>query len=438
MVLRKNGVFGIQLTQNLFLGVLPMTNERIDRLLGYLAEISAFLSEVKFRAAENRSDTAISETVERYLDGFSNSLNTNSKNFPAPPRSIDALQLNRASKVELGIDKIFTEKELKTMPKLKDLSYRYKQDDCIHEFRYRRNGIDKSFSSRNLKIAKQKALDFCKQLNAKESTILDKDVAFNFFAIEYLKNIKQRNVSEKTFFNDYNRFENYIIPAFKNLKLRDVNAMFLQKFLNGVLDDGKKRTAEALYYILKSILDYAVNTDHLNKNPLMAVKIPLHERENGKALPLDVEKTFVNNIAGNKYELTFILFLYTGCRPCELESAVFEKDGFITFRNRKQKKNAVVYKDIPITPMLAPYADRIKKSLPLKTSTELGKLFAKLVPGYRLYDLRHTFATRCQECGVSQEVVARWLGHKTDRITDNVYTHFPPKYMLEQAKKVVY
>ena len=72
------------------------------------------------------------------------------------------------------------------------------------------------------------------------------------------------------------------------------------------------------------------------------------------------------------------------------------------------------------------------------TITELTKRFAKFVSGYRMYDLRHTFATRCQTCGVPQHVVARWLGHKLDKITDNTYTHFPPEFILKMAKKVEY
>ncbi len=408
-----------------------MENKRIDDFIEMLADLSAFLSSIKFMNAELEQKAKISETVENYLDGFSI--------LRAPMRNVnDTAQLNMGKQEELGITEIFTEKEIKTMPKLKDLSYRYKENARTHEFRYRRNGISKSFSSTDLKEAKRKALEFCRQLNLQEKGALDKNVMFNDFAIEYMQNVKRKNVSEKTFLNDYNRFSNYVLPAFKRLKIKDVRAPFIQKFLNDVLDAGHQRTAEALFYILKTILDYAVNTDVILKNPICAVQIPMHVREIGKALTLELEKKFVGAIAGHKYELTFAVLLFTGCRPCELDSLSFEKDGFLTFRNRKQKKNAVVYKDIPITPMLEPYAERLKKELPLKQTTELGKIFAKLVPGYRLYDLRHTFATRCQTCGVAQEIVARWLGHKTSRITDNVYTHFPPEFMLKQAKKVVY
>ena len=356
-------------------------------------------------------------------------------NFPAKEKSLplqasEDLQLNR----ENGI---FTKKEIKDMPILKELCYRYKPNDRIHEFRYRRNGIDKSFSSTKYNVAKQKALEFCKQLNGHDATFNDNSVSFVKFAKEYLNNVKQKNVTEKTFFNEYNRFKNHIVPNF-NFKIREIKAPYIQRFLNGYIEQDQKRTAEALFYLLKSIFDYAVATDVIIKSPMLAVKIPMHERKNGQALPLDVEKNFVKAIAGNKYELTFVVMLYSGCRPCELESITFDKPGFLTFINRKQKKKTVVFKDIPITPMLAPYVERIRSSLPLQDTTELSKIFKRLVPGYRLYDLRHTFATRCQVCGVPQEIVSRWLGHKSDKITDNTYTHYPQDFMLEMAKKVDY
>lgn len=357
--------------------------------------------------------------------------------FMAPMRPYDVLKLD-SKRENLNTSEIFTEKEIKKMPKLKELSYRYRMIDGIHEFRYRRNGLEKSFASKDFKTAKKKALAFCRELNAQESNYNSPSLIFNDVAEQYMQDVKRKNVTEKTFMVDYNRFKNYVIPTFKGIKLKDVKAPFIQKFLNGVIDKGLNRTAEGIYYTLKTILDYAVNTDLIDKNPLLAVKIPLHDRQIGKALDLDVERDFVRSIKNTKYELTFLVLLYTGCRPCELESIAFIKDGFVTFRNRKQKNGAVVFKEIPITPMLAPYVERIKKDLPLKQTTELTKIFAKFVSGYRMYDLRHTFATRCQTCGVPQHVVARWLGHKSDKITDNTYTHFPTEFMLEMAKKVVY
>ena len=422
-----------------------MTKEDYDYIESTLRELSLFVRERKEEEPwrTNEKDKAQFKRLFYVVDSLSSNelkirkeeqklFNLNS----ASMRSTNVV--SKMNREKHGMTEFFNNKEIKSMPKLKELSYRYKEKDGLHEYRYRRNGLNKSFSSKILKEAKRKALEFCKQLNDNENHIFSSDINFIKFSEIYLQNVKKQNVTEKTFLNDYNRYSNYIVPAFKNYALNQIKALHLQQFLNNIITKGHKRTAEALFYILKSIFEYAVNTDLILKNPLKAVKIPMHQRTIGKALPLDVEKNFVKAIIGTKYELTFIVALYTGCRPCELESLCFDKDGFITFRNRKQKHNELVYKDIPITPMLEPYTERIKSSLPLETTTELSKIFSKYVPKYRFYDLRHTFATRCQTCGVPQEIVARWLGHKTDKITDNTYTHFPPSYMLEQAKKVDY
>ena len=413
-------------------------NKKIDEFISTLAELGQFLAKIKFRNLRMEQFETSNKAVDKLIGGF-NFSPWNGE--PEQQLGADAaLQLNRSLKRErYEIANFFTEKEFKTMPKLKDLSYRYKVDDGIHEFRYRRNGINKSFSNKDLKIAKRRALEFCRQLNGEELAFLDKDVSFNVFADEYMNSVKRKNVAAQTFKNDYNRFENYILPAFKKMRLKEVKAPFIQRFLNGILDTGHNRTAEALYYILKSILDYAVNNDCIIKNPMAAVQIPLHQRTVGKALRLSDEKAFMQRVANTPYAIFYAVLLYTGCRPCELDTVTLETEGFLTFRNRKQKRGAVVYKEIPITPMLAPYIDKIRAALPLKQPQRLGDYFtAKFAPGYRLYDLRHTFATRCQTCGVPQEVVQVWLGHKAKSLIGSVYTHFPPEYMLEQAKKVRY
>ena len=356
-----------------------------------------------------------------------------------PPRSAGnvVLQLNK-KEGSFGIENIFTKQEIKEMPKLKDLHYRHRSDGC-HEFRYRRNGFNKSFCNADYKKARARAIEFCRTLNASEGIVAKRGQnRFAEFAENYLINVKKMNVCKKAFENTYNRFKNYILPPFGRFYLQDIKAPQIQRVLNDIIAKGYFRTAEDCYYILRTIFQYAVDNDVLDKSPMRAVKIPMHKREIGKALPKDVEKKFLRDVSGNKYRYNFIILLYAGCRPCEVESVSFEKEGFLTFQNRKQHHGNVVYKNIPITPMPAPYVEEIKQALPLPKTTELAKIFSKLVPGYRMYDLRHTFASRCQECGVPQEVVARWLGHKSEKITDYVYTHYSDEFMLEQAKKVTY
>lgn len=390
-------------------GLFMNYREKIQSAVTALAEVGELLAELGFRLAE----------------------------FTRSGAGDVVLQLN-GKEQKKGIDEIFTKKEILEMPKLKDLKYRYRPDR-VHEFRYRRNGIYKCFCSTDFKTAKAKAMEFCRELNQNENVFGNrKYVAFSAFAEYYLKNVKKINLAKKSYDNLYNRYQVHILPAFKDKYLFEIKAPILQAFLNGIIDRGLKRTAEGCYYILKNILQYACDNDIIAKNPMNVVKIPLHRRTTGSALTLEKERKFVKDIRGNKYELNFIVLLYTGCRPCELQSLSFEKEGFITFRNRKQHNGVIAFKDIPVTPMLAPYIERVKENLPLNDTTELAKIFSKLVPGQRMYSLRHTFATRCQTCGVPQHIVGRWLGHKSTVITDAVYTHFDPSFMLEEAKKVRY
>lgn len=346
------------------------------------------------------------------------------------------LQLQKAE--SLDITQIFTSKEIQKMPKLKDLTYRYRADRNSHEFRYRRNGLNKTFSSTTFKSAKAKALEFIRELNAAEMDYTNSGIHFVDFADNYLLSVKKPNVAPSTWRTEYNRYQNYIVPYFKKYKVKEVKAPMIQHFLNGIIMSGYNRTAEACYYLIKMVMEYAVNCEIINRNPALAVQINRHQRTVGQALTHEDEKDFVKSLDGSIYKTRILVLLYTGCRPCELPTAKLEKEGFITFQNMKQKHGAVEYKDIPITPMLAPYLDDIKKELPFTLPDRLKKSCAEKLKNYRVYDLRHTFATRCQECGVPQEVVGRWLGHKSGRITDNTYTHFPPSFMLEQAKKVEY
>ena len=95
---------------------------------------------------------------------------------------------------------------------------------------------------------------------------------------------------------------------------------------------------------------------------------------------------------------------------------------------------------IPITPMLArwlPGMDIAK--LNVIRPDALTQAMKRLMPAHHLHELRHTFITRCQECGVPREVVSVWAGHAADNTqTSNVYTHFSPEYMLKEAQKVIY
>ena len=129
----------------------------------------------------------------------------------------------------------------------------------------------------------------------------------------------------------------------------------------------------------------------------------------------------------------YAFILYTGLRRCELSSIIIDGEWIqvITAMQRKGMKEKS--RSIPISPMLKkvlPFIDIEEiKALSLNILT---KSFKDVCPNHHLHDLRHTFITRAQECGIRREIVSLWAGHQADSsITTAVHTHFQDRSELQ-------
>ena len=123
-------------------------------------------------------------------------------------------------------------------------------------------------------------------------------------------------------------------------------------------------------------------------------------------------------------------------RPCEIEDEAPRREGnFLIARNRKRKGGKIEYKKIPI-PKLALELIDWDKPLSFQVSKKpREEWFKEILDGKTAYNLRHTFATICQQY-VRPDIVDIWMGDSTTRLVGKVYTHFPDKFMLENMMKV--
>ena len=80
--------------------------------------------------------------------------------------------------------------------------------------------------------------------------------------------------------------------------------------------------------------------------------------------------------------------------------------------------------------------DKVKsnKVFPYSLQTP-SKVFKKLCPNHHLHDLRHTFITRCAECGVNVNVCQQVVGHSTADMTLNVYMHVLDEFKRKELEK---
>ncbi len=168
------------------------------------------------------------------------------------------------------------------------------------------------------------------------------------------------------------------------------------------------------------------------------VKIPRYQQVNEKALSKEEIAQFISLCEKSFYRKQFMLFLYTGIRRGELQSAKFE-NGFVIVANGKTRKGEKqLYRKIPIAPGLKQYLPISQNELS-KCGKVITGVFKKIFPSHQLYDLRHTFTTRCLESGIPKEVIDVWTGHvNRSDMTTAVYTHFSDDFMLKEIEKLDY
>lgn len=93
------------------------------------------------------------------------------------------------------------------------------------------------------------------------------------------------------------------------------------------------------------------HTQNPRIDTMLLIPFKKAERNNRRALTNDeLKKLFerLNLPEFKDYKQTFLILLFFGLRPCELEDARFEDD-FLISRNAKRKGGKIEYKKIPIS-----------------------------------------------------------------------------------------
>ena len=250
------------------------------------------------------------------------------------------------------------------------------------------------------------------------------------FTAYYFEKFRKKKVAPTTFYNDGRRYKNYIKPFFKNKSLKKISPGECQDLLDSINSANKYKTAEEVYSILSIIFKGAISHGIINKNPLAIVYKEKHERTHGIPLSKNEIQLFKERIKGRTSENVLTLMLYTGLRPNEVESVRIEGP-FIVAKNSKRKNKKVEYKKIPIVPALEPLLPTLK----LLSVDYIRREFKAVMPNHKLYDLRTTFYSKCQECGVSIPALNHFAGHSSGVLADT-YTLLSDEYLLKEGEKI--
>ena len=379
--------------------------------------------------------------IEEEKENFKKLFSVVKSDSPAPMRKPAVSKPNKKAQSR----KVWTDKEIKLMPYLKDLKYRITQDG-IHQFRYRRDGYNLSFNSKDFEVAKKKAYDFIKGLKTivKNSADVVYGKTFDYVAKAWFS-IKRAHSDAKTCYNYEIIYEKHIKPVFGKRSIKSILPIDLQPFFDD-LHDRMSRTCENIKVIMNSVFKYAVANRICPTNPIEGVIVEKHARTPGVAMTDEQIKRFREKMPfEGKYGLAGLILLYTGIRGAELHTLSFDWNaGTFTCNNAKLKKCQKVnpknlQRTVPIFPELWKLKERIE--------TEDWKISPQRLPNkFKLHwtentvkDLRHTFSTKARECGIENELVNIWMGHSAgNNLTANTYTHFSMEFQIKQANKMIF
>ena len=343
---------------------------------------------------------------------------------------------------------VFSRKEIDSMPRTFRKQFRCKgitahvhkrrsgKRNWNYEIRCQVNHQKINVSSNNLEEAKQK---FIRRLEEVESGKVQKidavPTTFDKFANYFFDKFYKRKVGESTFRVAMSNYKNHVLPHFDDMPLKLITADKCQELLDRLIAENKVRTEENVFTLLNMIFKAAVKHGVMTHNPADMVFHTKHEREHGKALTKGEERKLLSETAGTPYQRMFAIALYTGLRPNEYKTAYIE-NGFIIANNSKRKNGKVELKKIPITPMLKPYLEGTTE-LHFTRLEQIRHKFNGILPNHKLYDLRTTFYTRCQECGVAEVATKTFVGHALGGMADT-YTDLSDDFLKAEGEKFSY
>lgn len=267
----------------------------------------------------------------------------------------------------------------------------------------------------------------------------------------------------------------HLKPAIGSLPLKDLRPEHLQRLYNEKFASGlSPSTLKHIHLVIHGALQQALKNQLVVRNVSEATTLPRGERKDIRALSPEEEDRFLEVLGEDRLGPAFITLLGTGLRRGELLALRWQDvdltEGVIHVRRDmvRTKQKGLVFQE--------PKTAKSRRSIPLPDdvvtalkSHKIRQAQEKLLagPAYRdnglvfcteigtpieprnfnrkfyqlrkkagiedvnLHALRHTYATRLLEKGVSLKVVQELLGHSKYDMTANVYSHVSPELKRE-------
>jgi integrase len=257
--------------------------------------------------------------------------------------------------------------------------------------------------------------------------------------------------------NTYRNYKNAVGHACRHIgymKMSEIRPCDLTRLYVNLSSEGySAATVSLVAATMKALSRYAVVSDRILKDFTMGAIKPKAEKRKYRVFTKIETMRFLSLIEKERLKFPMLFMLMLGARRGEamaikwdridldnktvlIDSQAVSEGGARVVKKPKTESSVrriimpdYLVKELQTVPkrQRKTYTYNFTRLRPEALSRDFRRIAKQMgIPGMRLYDLRHTFASVTIYEGTSAKEVADQLGHSSDKIVNNVYVHKAP------------
>lgn len=300
-----------------------------------------------------------------------------------------------------------------------------------------------------------------------EQTIYSYSGTVQDWAVYWLENFVLPTVKLSTYVSYKSKLSVHILPQLGETKLTELKKEELQSLCDQLEKKLSGTSVHAVFRVFHTCLGVAQEKELIAKNPADALRLPKLGKRSSKALSVGEQKRLKQVANSTTNGLAVLIALETGMRIGEISGLRWSDIDWerreihvqrtlqrLTDNNGKSQIVEGVPKTVSSTRVI-PLSKRLyhllwqqkdasenayilsntEKSVEPRVVRYQFKQMSKAagLSEVTFHTLRHTFATRCLEAGVNIATISALLGHRSIKMTLDVYTHS----LLSQEREAI-
>lgn len=235
----------------------------------------------------------------------------------------------------------------------------------------------------------------------------------------------------------------------KDVPLANLELFQIDKALSSI---PASRTQVYTRQVWNNALKRADTLGIIPKNLIPSTEKIRYKKKRGNALTQVEQTEFIQRLDGQRVKWLMLFYMHSGVRRSEAVNLEWTdinfQENLILIKGTKTNDS---YRQILLTKELRQIIEEQRKQTQKDINTAfeskhpekvfdysanyMSQIFKKICPKHTLHDLRHTYITRCAECGMNINVCQQLVGHSTPQLTMQIYTHVFDNFKRKEALK---